>query len=204
MGIVSSDDATRALVRTILEHAADHPWRMQGIGLLGLRLDDQRIHRLHVWDPEGCIGDPPIHDHPYDFTSTVIAGEMTNTRYTEDPTGTTYRRERYSLGDEDARRTDTVELIGAATTYGPGERYHQLAHELHDSRQIAGTVTLIRCVWHDPSGLTVCVRPDAPWVSGQSRPATADEVKRITTAALDLLALAGPTRAQAAGSEPSD
>ena len=44
----------QALVRTILEHAADHPWRLQGIGLLALRLDDRREYRLHVWDPDGA------------------------------------------------------------------------------------------------------------------------------------------------------
>ena len=85
-----------AQVRTILEHAADHPWRIQGIGLLALRLDDRREHRLHVWDPEGSEGDAPIHDHPYDFTSTIIVGELTNTRYVEDPAGDVYCRKRYS------------------------------------------------------------------------------------------------------------
>ena len=64
----------RTLVRTILEHAEDYPWVMQEIGLLGLRLDDTREYRLHVWDPSSSAGEPPIHDHPFDFTSTVIAG----------------------------------------------------------------------------------------------------------------------------------
>ena len=75
----------KALVRTILGHAEDYPWVMQEIGLLGLRLDDAREHRLHVWDPSSSVGEPLIHDHPFDFTSTVIAGETTNTRYEEDP-----------------------------------------------------------------------------------------------------------------------
>jgi hypothetical protein len=175
----------QALVRTILEHAEAFPWKMQGIGLLGLRLDDRRIHRLHVWDPDGSDGEPPIHDHPYDFTSTVLAGELTNTRYVEDPQGATHRRERYRPNDEDDRRVDTVCLVGTSTTYGPGERYHQLAHELHGSRQVPGTVTLIRCEWRDPAALTVCLPADSPWISGQSRPATPDEVKRITALALD-------------------
>ena len=179
------------LVRTILEHAADYPWRMQGIGLLALRLDDRRECRLHVWDPDGCIGEPPIHDHPYDFTSTVIVGEMVNTRYVEDSTGAEYSRARYSPNDENDRRTDMVHLVGTSTTFGPGDQYLQLAAELHSSHQTPGTVTVIRCDWRDPPELTVCLRPGAPWVSGQARPASPDEIKRITVAALDLF---GPAR----------
>ncbi len=180
----------QALVRTILEHAADHPWRLQGIGLLGLRLDDRRQHRLHVWDPDACDGDAPIHDHPYDFTSTVIVGQLTNTRYVEHPTGEAYGRQRFAPNDEHHRRTDTVRLIGTSTLLSSGERYQQVADELHDSHQTPGTVTIIRCTWRERPELTVCLRPGAPWVSGQARPATPDEIKRITTAALDLFSAA--------------
>ncbi len=80
------DDAlSKALVFTILQHAEDFPWRMQDIGLMALRLDDRREYRLHVWDPSDSVGDPPIHDHPYDFTSKIIAGELTNIRHEENP-----------------------------------------------------------------------------------------------------------------------
>ena len=77
----------QVLVRTILEHAADYPWRLQGIGLLALRLDGCREFRLHVWDPEACVGDPPVHDHPYDFTSTIVVGDMINTPLRRRPSG---------------------------------------------------------------------------------------------------------------------
>jgi hypothetical protein len=177
----------KALVRTILEHAEDYPWVMQEIGLLGLRLDDQREYRLHVWDPSSSVGEPPIHDHPFDFTSTVVAGEMTNTRYQEDPLGVEYRRVRYTPPNEDVRRSDTVRLSGVATTHTAGGQYHQLAHELHDSRQVPGTVTIIRRTFtRDASELTVCNRQETGWVSGQSRPAAPADVKRITATALEL------------------
>ena len=160
---------------------------MQEIGLLGLRLDDQREYRLHVWDPSASAGEPPIHDHPYDFTSTVIAGEMTNTRYREDPLGTEYIRVRYTLPNDDDRRTDTIRLSGMATTHTAGSQYHQLAHELHDSRQLPGTVTLIRMTFKtDVSELTVCNREAVDWVSGRSHPAALADVKRITATALEL------------------
>ena len=177
---------TKALVRTILEHAEDFPWVMQEIGLLGLRLDDTREYRLHVWDPSSSVGEPPIHDHPFDFTSTVVAGEMTNTRYEEDPHGVEYHRMRYTPPNEHDRRRDTVRLSGTATTFTAGSQYHQLAHELHDSRQLPGTVTIIRRTFtKEPPELTVCNR-EARWVLGQSRPAELGDVKRITATALEL------------------
>ena len=176
-----------ALVRAILEHAEDYPWVIQEIGLLGLRLDDRREYRLHVWDPSSSVGEPPIHDHPFEFTSTVIAGEMTNTRYEEDPVGVEYRRVRYTPSNGDDRRSDTVRLSGTATTISAGDQYHQLAHELHDSRQLPGTVTIIRMTFtEDAAELTVCSREDAAWISGQSRPAAPADVKRITATALEL------------------
>jgi hypothetical protein len=69
----------RALVRTILEHADVQPWKMQDTGLLGLWLGSSRQYRLHIWDPGSSTGEGVIHDHPLDFTSTVIAGGITNT-----------------------------------------------------------------------------------------------------------------------------
>lgn len=185
------------LVRNILEHPGDFPWRMQAIGLLGLRLDDRREYRLHVWDPESLVDDPPVHDHPYDFTSLVIAGALVNTRYEEAPKGIEqkgmeYARHRYRPGDEPGRRTDTVRLVARAATLSAGERYSQSARELHSSGQVPGTVTLIRCGPFEDRELTVCLAPGAPWVTGESRPATAAEVRRITGAALDIFPARGP------------
>ncbi len=175
---------TRSLVRTLLAHPHGLPWRYQDIGLMGLALDDRRTYRLHLWDPESCVGEPPVHDHPYDFTSTVVAGELVNTRFHEDPDGVEYHRTRYTMGDEDDRWTDTVRLTGTATTLVAGDRYGQRADELHDSRQQPGTVTVIRQSFRpETSVLTVCRREEG-WVSGRSRTPTPDEVTRVTAAAL--------------------
>ena len=177
---------TKALVRTILEHASDYPWKVQGIGLLGLWLDDAREHRLHVWDPDGGISEPPIHDHPFDFTSTVVVGELVNTRYVEDPSGVEYHRERYTPPHDEVRRDDTVRLVGTPVTITAGETYQQSAAELHDSRQVPGTVTVIRFAFaKEKRDLSICHLGDTPADSGRSRPASADEVKRITAAALE-------------------
>src|SRR5665213_931609 len=174
----------KVLVRNILEHADSFDWVMQDIGLLGLRLDEQREYRLHVWAPTHCIGVPVIHDHPYDFVSWIVAGELTNVRYEEDLSGAKYLRERYRPPNEDLRTSDFVQLVSNAETYREGDAYTQLAHELHDSRQLPGTVTIIRRTFRDVSELTVCRPEDAPWISGVSRPATPVEITAITSQAL--------------------
>jgi hypothetical protein len=185
-----TDTVDAEQVTSILEHAADHPWKIQDLGVLSLWLDDRREHRLHVWDPDGATVRPLVHDHPFDFTSTVMVGELVNVRYVEDPGGDEYLRERYAPGAEDERRADAVRLIGVAETLRPGARYTQRAHELHSSHQVPGTVTVLRFdqVVDDLPELTVCRRPGTPWVSGQARIAAADEVQRITGAALALFA----------------
>ena len=181
-----SDTAmSKALVLTILRHAEDFPWRMQNIGLMGLRLDDRRECRLHVWDPSRGSGDPPIHDHPYDFTSAIIVGELTNTRYVEDAAGDEHIRLRYSPPDEDQRRSETVKLSAVAEALCEGDEYAQLAHELHASWQQPGTVTLIGCSWGAPRELSVCLRDEASWRSGQSRDSTPKEIKAIAARALE-------------------
>jgi hypothetical protein len=176
---------SKALVLAILQHAEDYPWRMQDVGLMALRLDDRREYRLHVWDPTYCVEDPPIHDHPYDFTSTVIAGELINIRYEEDPAGDEHVRFRYSPGAEGERKSDTVRLSSTTTTLNAGDQYGQIADELHASWQQPGTVTAIRCSWVEAPVLTVCVRDASSWRSGQGRDATHEEIKNFTAKALE-------------------
>ena len=176
-------------MRTILEHAEDYPWRMQDIGLLGLRLDDRREHRLHVWGPTYSVGEPPVHDHPYDFTSTVVVGEMTNTRYVEDPVGHRVppralhaaRRERAHDRHRDASPRPRPSCAPATSTRNSRTNCTTVASS-------PGTVTIIRMSFVDVPALTVCTPSDAPWVSARSRPPTPDELEAITGAALDLFA----------------
>ena len=180
-----SETLSRALVMTMLQHGEDFPWRIQDIGLMSLSLDDRREYRLHIWDQSYCVGDPPIHDHPYDFTSTIIAGEMTNTRYEEDSAGDEYVRFRYSPGAEGERRSDAVRLSSTSTIFTTGGRYHQLARELHASWQQPGTVTSIRCRWAETPELTVCIRDEGSWCAGQGRDAKPEEIKGFTAKALE-------------------
>ncbi len=176
---------TKAVVFTLLRHAEDFPWRMLDIGLMGLRLDERREYRLHVWNPSLNPGDAPVHDHPYDLASAIVVGELTNTRYVENAAGDEFIRLRYSLADEEQRRSDTVRLSAAAETLCEGDEYGQLAHELHASWQQPGTVTLIRCSWGVARELTVCLREEASWLSGHARDATREEIKSIAAKAME-------------------
>ena len=176
----------KVLVRTILEHAPDYPWRYQDVGLLSLRLDEHREYGLHVWAPDRCIGTPPIHDHPFDFVSRIIVGELTNGRYVEDPAGAKYLRERYMPSDEESRTTDYVQLSSEVEILREGDEYAQGAEELHDSRQLPGTVTIIRRAPFGELGeLTACrLDEHAAWVSGAARTPTPAEVTEMTKQAL--------------------
>ena len=168
----------------ILRHAEDFPWRINDIGLMGLRLDEGHDHRLHVWDPTVATAEPPIHDHPYDFTSTVVAGELTNTRFLDDPAGDEYVRFRYVPPAEDQRHADRVRLSAVSEVLRAGDDYRQFADELHASGQEPGTVTVMRCSWRSPGPLTVCVRDESLWSSGQARDATRDEITSFAAKAL--------------------
>ncbi len=72
-----------------------------------------------------------------------------------------------------------------ATTVTEGGRYRQLALQLHASWPQPGTVTVIRCSWVEAPELTVCLRDEDPWRSGQGRDATRAEIKALAAKALE-------------------
>ena len=176
---------TKALVLNILRHAEDYRWRMQDVGLMSLRLDNEKRRRLHVWDPTFIADDPPVHDHPYNFTSEIIVGELTNIRYEVNPEGDEYLRFRYRPGAEEERCTDTVRLSATPAVFAEGDEYRQLHHELHASLQQPGTVTAIQCSWMETSDLTVCLADAGSWRSGNARDASRGEVKAMAAKALE-------------------
>lgn len=52
-----------------------------GLGFIQLKIDANT--RLHFWHPELApnVDDEEIHDHRYDFKSTILKGELTNTLF---------------------------------------------------------------------------------------------------------------------------
>jgi hypothetical protein len=76
----------KLLVKAILEAAPAFKWQIQGLGMLRLYLS--KAVRLHVWHSGfASPGVSTLHTHPWDFESTVVAGQLENIRYKE-TTGT--------------------------------------------------------------------------------------------------------------------
>ena len=73
-------DVIRLLVADILEFPERHDWTLQGFGMLRAYLSSEI--RLHVWSAAHRVeGVSDIHNHPWDFESMVVCGNMENTLY---------------------------------------------------------------------------------------------------------------------------
>ena len=65
----------QALAAEILRRPHGYKWSLQGFGMLRLYLSDNI--RLHVWTTEHRVENvSDIHDHPWDFISTVLFGQL--------------------------------------------------------------------------------------------------------------------------------
>ena len=176
------------LVKSILERAEHYPWTLQGLGMLRLNLS--RELRLHVWNELFAFPNVSmIHDHPWDFESEVIVGEMTNWTYLS------YERPNlYMNYSEHNKQTIVCGPGGCATgesekvfldseppkTYKAGDVYRQKRDEIHKTTFRDGTVTLVtRTFYEDTEHAHVFWRGER-WVSAEPRPATEAEIAAIT------------------------
>lgn len=197
----------RLLVRKILEKPHEHEWSIQGLGMLRLYLSP--AVRLHVWDPR-----PPhkienvseLHNHPWDFLSTIIVGRITNHIYRIlEPVevasaercggdmGVAWMAGTIECGPNPKKRgacdAREIRLAHTAQTLGVDDRYAMDAATIHRSEPVPGTVTVCyRLPKADPDHAMVCWPVGTEWVSAEPRPATTDEVYSITKEALALMA----------------
>jgi hypothetical protein len=177
-------------IRKILEGADVFRWTLQGLGMLRLYLNDEV--RLHVWDPTFAFpAVSPIHDHPWDFDSYILAGVLTNRIYLTDSRRGGYHSHKVmkircgegGTSVEEPQLTSIV--IGSVRRYVDGQRYSQRAHEIHETQAERGTVTIVtRTFVGDRDHANIYWRREDEWGSAEPRPATPEEVKLITTYAL--------------------
>lgn len=145
--------------------------------------------RLHVWDSRYAVKDVSLlHDHPWDFTSVVVSGQLMNARYVEDPRGDQYEYGTIQCGPGGGRRSDTkkITLRGVLPDVVlSGEAYTQKADEIHRTYFLDGTVTLVERTFRpDTEHARVFWPVGLEWVSAEPRPATPGEVAEITRTAL--------------------
>lgn len=194
---------TKALVKSLLERADQYKWSVQGLGMLRLYLS-QEI-RLHIWDsslqfPNATL----IHDHPWDFHSLVVSGEITNIKYNQkdfpvrSDAYRPYLRQKLLCGPGGGLKENpspTFLVMMRPTRYGPlvskefGRSfvcYTQNRTEVHETRALDGTVTLVYRTFNgDRDHANVYIEHDKQWVSAEPRPATAEEVERVVRRALE-------------------
>lgn len=156
-----------------------------------LRLYLSKDVRMHVWHPDFAVKDvSTIHTHPWDFTSHVIAGSVTNHKYQLRETAAVHTH----LG-QTIRCGEGGGMCGSPKRcylyseipqqIGEGERYDEQAEEIHETRPEAGTVTIVeRRFKADTEHASVFYPVGKQWVSAEPRPATPEEVIAITQIAL--------------------
>lgn len=187
---------TKDIVKTILSRPNEFEWSIQGLGMLRLYLTDKI--RLHVWSTQHAVPSvSELHNHPWHFTSTIIAGCMANVRYKELKVGNAewytewYYKQNLHCGPEGGLvgEPNLVRLRELRREiYQEGESYVQNADEIHASRPFNGTVSVIeRTVESDPDHASVFWPQklgETGFVSAKPRMATKEEVKAITKNAL--------------------
>lgn len=190
---------SRDEVHDILDNWRQYQWQVQGFGMIRTYLDGPGEPRLQVWDQRlATWSNNAIHDHPWAFTSTIYAGVLYNQRFKVRPTEA---NDSYAKGH-------TTEIIPGTRggllserlvdrcrieplpieVYSLGESYRQTHREMHLTKYLPGTVTLItrtereeadiaRVAWYGGAG------DQPPFVNPY--PATPDLAELIIQSALD-------------------
>jgi hypothetical protein len=174
-------------------------WETQGFGMLRTYLEGENEPRLQIWDQRLLVWEySNIHDHPWDFTSTIVAGHLFNQRYWRmsgcymSPAGELSEEYNEALivpgpVNETAPRPQKCWLARKPLElYGPGDQYSQTWNELHCTQYTQGTITVIDRKRTRPDGdhASSIWKGDGPWVSARPRPATNVEVQLVVDNAL--------------------
>lgn len=140
-------ERVRAEIMPILLDPLRHQgWTIQGLGMLRLFLSPDKKRRLHVWHSHLRVQDVSTkHTHPWDLESVVVAGKLINRRSYEAIGQPTHNRVLIRCGAEGCELeppTPVCLVPKPIEIYEPGQKYSQLANEIHDSGYVDGTVTI--------------------------------------------------------------
>ena len=197
METITCMDAMKDCIRPILERPLIHPWTLQGFGMLRLYMKEDKSIRLHIWDPRYRNEDvSEMHTHPWDFTSYVIAGSITDHKFSR-ATDSDIEIGRYDEFNEQSilcgvggglKGDPMVAKLNKlpATAYRAGTSYQNYADEIHVSAPEPGSVTLVyRYFREDTEHASVFWDIDKEWVTAEPRRAVDNEVNEICSFALE-------------------
>lgn len=145
----------KALVANIMNDKARREWTVQGFGFLRTYFgppETPKQFRLNLWDSKFTIPNvSTIHDHPWDFSSIIIAGELKNKKYEiweENKDTPTHKFATLKTGVGGSLDISTEKecylALSSVINYKSGEVYSQKANEIHETTFKDGTVTLNR------------------------------------------------------------
>jgi hypothetical protein len=174
----------RASVRVILSHAAAFEWTVQGFGMMRTYFGEDKQHRLNVWHSGLSVPNVSIiHDHPWRFQSWVLSGQIMNRRYNlHFMEGNDRIKHKFMIiepGEQGGPRGEPQDAWlhpRAPEGYYSGGFYSQLAHEVHSSHPLDGTVTINDRRDRGPDIARVFWQ-HGDWVDAKPRPATQEEVR---------------------------
>lgn len=170
----------------IIYHPREYSgWSLQGFGMLRLNLT--KDIRLHVWSQEHQVKDVSlVHDHPWDFNSAILHGEMENRLYNQfagPASGAPFQYATILCGPGGGKRSENQECFLEEyhrITFKRGQTYYQESDIIHASFPKTGTVTLVeRYFKPDTEHARVFWPKGEQWVSAEPRPATAAEILDI-------------------------
>lgn len=179
-----NQDALKSLTREILTAPFRYDWTVQGFGMLRCYLPGDV--RLNIWDANLMYDPKPsmIHDHPWDFRSVIIAGELSNRIYEVGPEtwsmGMPMWERRLKPGMGTQKLGDDKKVVlrqSGGGIYGPGQSYSQKWNEVHETSYLDGTITInFRSRGDRPDVARVYYAKDSQWETAEPRKASKEEV----------------------------
>lgn len=190
MNLLNVGTPPRPLLRlagTVLSHPMDYAWTTMGFGMIRTYLDPEQRWRLNVWTKALRVPDvSEIHDHPWDFTSWVLCGQITNRRFDDHGPDAAYihgalpHQHVQIVTGEGGGPVGPVDVrflkSRAPEVYEPGQGYQQPRQEVHLTRAVDGTVTLNDRTPPTPEHTANIYWARGPWVNAEPRPSTKAEV----------------------------
>ena len=181
------------IVKNVMENPFNYEWELQGFGMLRTYIGENT--RLQIWLKEFIVPNvTDVHTHPWDFTSYIYQGRITNYIFHESDTPRPYldRYEEYDrcliLTGENAfvhERNKVFLKIQDKVVYNKGKFYSHKKSIPHRISFMDGTITILRKsnIQEDSLAYSYVKGVDNEWVSAAPRPATKEEIQTFINAA---------------------